>query len=129
MKMTEISYCPHCSAKIITYSHKLNKPLCSALVRCFMTKFNNPFALREINLSHAQMCNFQKLKYWGLVMPDPLGWKITFLGEQFVKGNQSCFAKVKTYRDKVVDFEGDMIKINEVIDGYEWKTNYLENAQ
>jgi len=120
--------CEHCGAKIMKYWHKLNKPLCSALIRAFQAKGFKEFSLREINLSHEQKCNFQKLKYWNLINKSPKGWIITKEGENFVLGLHAVQDRIQTFRDNPVDASDDFVHIHDVVEGYQWRKDYLDGA-
>lgn len=131
--------CEACGAKMVVYKKKLNKPICSALIRIYkklgVGKFGD-IAKLEI-LSHEQQCNFQILDYWGILQRpdpyDPIGrggnWAVTALGEKFIKGEIAVPAWKKTYRQKVVEESKEMVKISDVVEGYEDKAYHVLGAE
>lgn len=125
-----MEYCETCGAKLISYWHNINRPLCSALIRVYLKAKNNPFKITDL-LSHNQICNFQKLKYWNLVEKAPAEgyWIITHLGRDFIKGEIVISRKVKTFRGKAIEFSAEAIKISDVIEGYQLKQDYLKNGE
>lgn len=129
--MTE--YCDCCGAKLVKYWHRLNKGLCGAMIRVYMKNKTGAVKISEI-LTHNQVCNFQKLKYWCLV--EKIGeqekgghWRLTYHGERFVKGEIAIPLKVQTFRGKTFDLSGEVVKIGDVVDGYQYKSDYIKEAQ
>ena len=125
--MTEIEYCECCKAKIIKYWHNLNKSLASAMIRMYSAKGLDYTKISELKLSHAQICNFQKLKYWGFVMKGGVEgtWKLNRIAEEFIQGKTSVPKRMKTYRGKVIDEDGQQVLIKDIIEGYQWRKDYL----
>jgi hypothetical protein len=130
--MTEAVYCNECGAKIIRYWHKLNKPLCSAMIKIYCKYKLNSVKISSV-LAHNQICNFQKLKYWGFVEEiNAVGkggeWRLTPRAEKFIFGEISVPKRVQTYRSKVVSNEGFCF-IKEIVEGYQFKPEYVEEAE
>ena len=99
-----MEFCAHCGAKVVKYKHKLNKPLVSAMIRIYSIARLGEVNISEL-LSHAQVCNFQKLKYWDFVIPGENSgyWKLTSTAEGFIQGLTEASLSVWTYRGKRVD--------------------------
>jgi len=130
MKKEEIRFCECCGAKMVSYTHSLNKGLCKGLIvldrQGGASKLND---MSELNFN--QKTNFQKLKFWGLVQKGSNGvWSITTTGLEFLYGRITVNERVVTYRNVTEKFEGEMVSIEEAMKdfGYWWREQYLENA-
>lgn len=125
-----MNYCECCGARIVKYWHRLNKGLCGALVRVYSKARLNPIKISEV-ISHTQACNFQKLSYWGLVeKAEKEGyWKVTPLGQSFILKNISIPLRVQTFRGKAIDEDQERVEIKDVIEGYQWREDYLGSAE
>ena len=125
--------CPHCGASMQVYAHSLTRGLCDALVRLY--RYGSPARLRDLALSPAMFTNFQKLRYFGLVEQVEIDetrtgkWRLTDLGEQFVRRTVRVPSRVHTYRGKVQRQDGEMVLITDVLPGYFWKIDYARDAQ
>jgi hypothetical protein len=124
-----VDTCEFCGAKIVYYVHRLNKPLCSAMIKIYSKYKFSPCKISE-ELSHAQVCNFQKLKYWGFVEKTKSEgyWVLTPLAEAFIKSQAPMYNKVKTFRGNRVTFEGECIYVHEIIEGYQWRQDYVSRS-
>lgn len=129
--------CEHCGAKIVRYWHRLNKPLVSAMIKIYLKAGLNPVKISEF-LGHNQVCNFQKLKYWEFVRKaqDSDGeegkggmWKLTSRAEQFIKGYLQVPQKVQTYRGSPTDCSTEFIGVGDVVEGYQYKPDYVRDAE
>lgn len=106
--------CPHCGATIRYYQHLLNKPMVSALYR--LSEHGGEANISGIGLSHPQICNFAKLKYWELVTPRHDGvWAITHWGRMFLAGREAVPRRVVTFRGSRVKYEGELVTITEYL--------------
>lgn len=108
----KIELCHHCGAKIVEYPHVLNKPMIEAFKE--LAHANGGRAnLQDLSLTKNQYTNFQKLKYWGIVESchENGEWQVTDLGWQFFRGDGGLRRKVYTYRNKIVEFEGETVSI------------------
>lgn len=134
--------CEACGAKMVVYRKKLNKGLCSALIRIYKKLGVNKFGTitkmeKELNLSYVQLVNFQVLAYWGFIKHpethDHLSkggdWAVTEFGEKFVKGEIAVPIWKMTYRQKVVEESKEMVKISDVVEGYEDKAYHVLGAK
>jgi len=118
----ESEVCPHCGAKMVKYWHRLNRPLCQALELLAKTEgksSRNGVHLRNSGLfTHEQMCNIQKLVYWGMVVKgrESGAWSVTDVGRKFVAGKLRVREGVQTYRGTVLGFRGKRVAFSEVGD-------------
>ena len=85
--------CPACDQSVTAYTHHLNAPLALAFVRLVEHYFEarRPVNInQEIGLDHAQICNFTKLRYFGLVdLIHGHGWVPSTFGIAFYEGRAS----------------------------------------
>lgn len=128
-------FCDHCGAKVVEYKHSLSAGLAGAL-----RKFSGMYGLYAgelslvIQLTYSERCNFQKLRYWGLVkkMGDQDGkggmWNITAQGNAWLRGDTTVSKHVWTYRAQVRRFEGEPVHVEEVLDGWRWRPDYRGDA-
>lgn len=136
MSKKDPARCPHCDATMVEYSHRLSCGILFALVRLYETAKTAPFPIRELDLSHPQMSNFQKLQYWGLAemsktADDRKGgvWAVTLFGESFVHGHAGVKDIAVTYRGKVQRLEGDEVSISSVLEGYQYRGEFKDQAK
>ena len=78
--------------------------------------------------------NFQKLRYWGFVVPvEDAGVRKTAGGpsrttdDDFLLG-EPAFKYVWTYRGEPVDYDGDLITVEQVEAGYKLRPEYAQEA-
>ena len=114
--MPRVEICPCCGRRVVEYRHHLNKILIHDLE--YLLKIGGVATLKELNeefeLSHSELANFQKLRYFGLVEKvGPRTYGITGRGRGFLKGLNNIPYWVIT-RDAVVIAEGPEISITEV---------------
>lgn len=133
--------CECCGAKLVEYKHGMSKSLAESLVvfeRSIHNALTKARILRGSGLNHSQACNFQKLKYWGLV--DKISgkdyrsgeagrWYITKKGYQFLMGAIEIKKNAITYRGKVVAFEGADIDITKASGGWKYRDEYAKEAE
>ena len=120
--------CPHCGASMKMYWHRLTPVLARSLVKAYSFvsgKGENKFDKKDLNLSHSEYGNFQKLRFHGLIAKykeDGVWkkgqWLITRRGAQFLKGQISVPKRVQTFRNKVVDHDFDQVNVKQVIGSY-----------
>ena len=134
--MEEPKTCPTCGAKMVEYKHGLSKGLCRALAKAWSAfSDTQPHEISEMGLDYNHRCNFQKLRYWGLVekVGDPTGkggrWRVTSDGVKFLMGALRVQKAVWTYRGDAVRFEGPMVSHSDVTGGWELRTDFARNAQ
>ena len=137
-RKAEPKRCPHCNASMNEHRHKLNKNLMKALYYVAKTYKKEPFNIKE--LDKVAYCNFQSLRYWGLIEPhfekgDRKGgqWKVTANGLGFCMLQSKVPEVVWSYRGKIVpnSWEQDKSKwklITQVDGGYDYRKDYEEVA-
>ncbi len=113
--------CPNCGALMKEYWHSLSPGLVICLVKAikFVKKNNlNKFKLTDLELSQNQFNNFQKLRFHGLIAHadhDNIKsgqWLITNRGGQFLRGELSVPRKVKTFRNRVIGHDIEVVHIS-----------------
>lgn len=132
--MTKHNKCFNCGANLKEWWHTLTPGLVNNLVAMIAVVkqkgINQVHLQRELNLSKNEYNNFQKLRYHALIAKcyDRLGnhkpgyWLITDRGGKFLRGEMSVPAKVKTFRNKVVDHDLDTVNIRD----YRGKVSWFE---
>lgn len=127
--------CAACGAKIVQYRHRLNKGLASALIRAWEVNGPRPFNPAYLGLTHSQMSNWQKLRYWFFIGkgPEDQGgtWRITVTGIEFLSGLPT-FDGIWTYRGNPVPHGERPIKwtyLKELVPGYEHRQSYAKNEK
>ena len=128
--MPIIKRCPHCDAKMVEYRHVFNKGLAEGLYEIFIAG-GGPINLRKLKLTRTQWTNFQKLRYWGLVLPtkEDGEWVITQIGIDFIVSGKTIKKWVYTYRGESVRFDGEACIFNEIhTPKYDKKLDYVANA-
>lgn len=131
----EQTKCPTCGASAKAYWHKLTPGLVRALLvmaRKVREKNLNVVNKNELQLDHSQYGNFQKLRFHGLIAKHIVNgewhrgeWLITSRGGQFLRAQISVPAKVKTFRNRVVEHSKELTWIKEVMKQDEtWQTEF-----
>lgn len=124
--------CPHCGGKMVEYRHHLSTPLVLALRRLLVAG-RGPVHLGELDLTYSQRCNFQKLRYFGLVdYADPNRrsgrWRVTDAGVRFVRGETECYESVWTFRGERVRWDGERIRLRDVVADYETREEWAAES-
>ena len=131
IKRMKPQICPHCKAIMKVYSHKLNRPLAQALFR-LATRPNGRGSISHIGLTHSQICNFHKLRYWELVEKIEGGvWQVTNFGRMFLENTYPVYERVLSYRGKLssVDKNSKQVKFSDYLDfKYERREDYVQNS-
>ena len=99
------------------YSHSLNRPLCEALVELYVSP-DHTGVISKLNINHSQINNFHKLRYWGLVERAKFGlheWKVTELGELFIRGETHLPSCVYTVNNERVATGGKSKNIDDIL--------------
>lgn len=123
-------HCEYCGAALTKYWHKLTPVLVDSLIeahKAVVRNNENHFEKADLQLSHSQYGNFQKLRFHGLIAKfkedDGLGrkvwrrghWLITKRGAAFLKGEEDIPYQVQTFRNRVVDHDSRNVNIKDVI--------------
>jgi len=122
---------------MVKYRHRLNKPMVMALSKMYGLHRQNPCLISEIGLSHSQICNFQKLRYWGIIAKfkdnegDRKGgtWFITNLGANFLLGRIKLSLRVWSWRGEKTEEESEQVSIFQVDAGYQYRPEWIEEAE
>jgi len=130
--MKEKKYCQCCGASMNTHTHSLTKGIVNGLRKFAEKSGGKPLNLKHAELTRNEWDNFQKLKYWKLVVQtDGIKngvWQVTDVGHQFLSGRINLHKKQVTYRGKVMKSDGDLITIKnvEVTPYFLHRDNYQE---
>lgn len=100
MSNNKVEICPHCGQKMVTYRHKLNKVLISALLK--LQQAGGKGKVDNLGLTHSEFANMQKLRYFGLVDKDRNNYILNELGEHFLNGTARVPSVVYTKHGVVV---------------------------
>lgn len=105
MKYTE--ECGHCGHVVTAFTHNLNKPLINLFIRFVEEYLRNPRPInvnQEIQATHTQLCNWQKLRYFDLIKEvDGQGlWVPTSIGIDFYYGEITMLTPVATINAEVI---------------------------
>ena len=123
-------HCEHCGAKMVEYPHKINEPMVKSLQAIYKANKQEPTLISDI-LIHNQICNFYKLKYWGLVTKSSGDgyWQLTDRAVLFLFNQVTLPHRVWTFRDKLIRFDTDkLLGIYDVDEGYQKRDYYVAMA-
>jgi len=136
MRRGDTNYCECCGAKLVEYKHGLSKGLCRSLAKAVVTFGDTePHDIKDMPLDYNHRCNFQKLRYWGLVekIGDSLGkggkWRVTEKGMSFVKNEISVDRFVWTYRGEVESYDGEKLFITDITGGWQYRIEYAKDRR
>lgn len=135
-------HCSHCGASLKKYWHRLTPGLINTLVKVYVgisSKGENVITKDELDLTHSEYGNFQKLRFHALIAKHKVDgkwnrrdWLITRRGVEFLKDQIKIPYRVQTFRNKVVAHDAKRIGIADVMgsqpyfEGYEEFKNQLE---
>lgn len=131
----ESGICFNCGAKMVEYRHSFNRGM--AVVLRKMYQAGEPVQLGDLSLTPSQYTNTYKIRFWGLAdtingenMDIRKGgrWKLTPEGKSFVEGGCWIQKSVVTYRGKRIRFEGPKIGFRSVMEGYEYRQDFADQA-
>lgn len=134
--------CPHCGNRITAYIVKLNEPLISAFVAFAgrRMELGRAVAKRELQLTHSQYGNFQKLRHFGLIAPAGKAWEMTPLGWDFYYGRKTILTPAAQFGNapladdhpawKTHDGAREAISITDVLkEGWRDRASYKEEKR
>lgn len=122
-----VSFCPICGHKLVEYKHSINKTLVSCLAR--LDALGGRARLDQMRLDNTQFANFQKLRYFGLAIPNENNeWQITNNGIWFLQGRTQISRFVVTKNAQVIRKSIEVVFINEIKDCVQYKTNWKQQA-
>jgi len=137
----KLAYCECCGAKMVEYKHSISKSLLRVLVGILRVTVENGCAEFEvcqlIKLTHNQLSNMHKLKYWGLIEKPPGDdnegkggcWVLTEKALKFLRGEIQLQKYVVTYRNSVQRFEGECLLVWEVTGGWWYRPDYVSHSK
>lgn len=131
----ELTICPHCGATMKETWQSLTPGLINILIKCYQcvsNKKDNVFTMNELKLTHSEYGNFQKLRFHALIAKRkvngqivPKEWVITHRGGNFLKGEISVPSRVKTFRNRVIDRDENLVTIGDVMRSQPyWQVNF-----
>ena len=127
--------CPHCGASMMEHRHTLSVAMVEALDR--LSRHPGPVNIKILGLTRNQWDNFQKLRYWGLVVKSHRGngerigghWQITAAGWRFLGGNARVPRSVWTYRGEWVRSDEQLVRVQDVHARYKTRPEYAAEAR
>jgi len=125
--MKDKEYCPYCGQKYMKNKHTFSKALGQILLKAaHRYKEGQGFHLiKDLELTHNQACNFQKLAYWEVVEKHfEYGirkggyWHLTHKAVEIIDGTN--FPKsITTFNNKVMEISGERTRLKDVLGYYE----------
>jgi hypothetical protein len=120
VKDNEKRWCPHCGASMNMQKHTMSRMLVECLAALKVA--GGKAFVREMNLPTNGGPNFQKLRYWGLVVKEGIKdeggdsrWIITSTGEGFLAGMTVVSKAVYTYRGDLKEWSDNFVSYAEVM--------------
>ena len=117
--------CPFCGASLVERWIAITPGLVKVLVKCYenvYAKQKNLFEFNELTLNHTEYANYQKLRFHALIAKHKIGgeiiereWVITRRGFQFLRGEVQIPAKVKVFRNRVIDHDDQLVTVTNVM--------------
>jgi len=123
-----ITICPACGRKLVEYKHSINKTLVSCLAR--LNALGGRARLDMMRLDNTQFSNFQKLRYFALVIPtnENNEWQITDRGVWFLQGRVQIPRFVITRNAKTIRESPELVFINQVKDCVQYRIEWQGQA-
>lgn len=124
-----VTVCPNCGHQSVEYKHTINKTLIAGLARLYC--LGGRARLDKMYLDNTQFANFQKLRYFNLIIPTHMNneWQITNDGRWFLQGRIQVPRFVITRNALVIRKSPELVYINEVKDCVEYKINWQSQAK
>lgn len=116
--MKRVKLCETCGGKIVRYKHVMSRGLANALI-AFAREGKRARRIGKTRLTHNQMNNFQKLRYWKLVRQVGVGshsgvWEITRRGWEFLAEERSVPRYTRTFRAEVVAVSKQKVYVSDI---------------
>ena len=129
MGKNNISICPTCGQKIVDYKHNINKTLVSCLWHLY--RAGGRARLDNMELDNTQFTNFQKLRYFHLVVAtgQHSEWQITKEGTEFLQGRRKIPKFVITRNALVKQVSDELVFVQEVKECVSFKVEWREQAE
>jgi hypothetical protein len=131
---TECKTCSCCGQKILRNRHGFTGGLARILLKTAERyTVGEHFRLKDF-LTHVEICNFQKLAYFGLSEKhrNTLGehvsgeWTLTIRALNLIRGEEKVESWVETFANKVVDWSPERIGIADTIGTYLIPSDYAK---
>lgn len=124
-----ISTCPACGQKIVDYKHNINKTLVSCLWHLY--RVGGRARLDTMQLDNTQFTNFQKLRYFHLVVAtgQHSEWQITKEGTEFLQGRCKIPKFVITRNALVKQISDEPTFVQDVKECVAFKVDWQEQAE
>lgn len=123
-----VAFCPTCGQKLVDYKHNINKTLISCLWH--LQNAGGLARLDKLQLDNTQFTNFQKLRYFHLVVAtgQHSEWQITRAGTEFLQGRRRIPKFVITRNAVVKQASDELVFVQEVKDCVAFKVEWQEQA-
>lgn len=123
-----ISVCPTCGQKIVDYKHNINKTLVSCLWH--LHRAGGRARLDNMDLDNTQFTNFQKLRYFHLVVAtgQHSEWQITKEGMEFLQGRRRIPKFVITRNALVKQVSDEQVFVGDVKECVAFKVEWREQG-
>jgi hypothetical protein len=123
--------CPTCLQPIrLSQLHGLTPGLVAALKQFNDATRGTVGRLSAVITDRTSVDNFQKLKYWGLIIQvDGRGsktgrWRVSRNGARFLSGEITVRKNVRTFHDRVVRYEGMPVFVHEIAGEVFWMQHH-----
>ena len=135
----EPKFCECCGQKIMRNRQSFSAGMATILLKSaehFMV--GTPFHLQnDIDFTHNEYTNFQKLKFWGLAEKyyNTLGmrvggkWFLTIRALKLIRGEEKVESWLETFNNKVVARSPEMIGLADCIGTYTLPTEYAKEQR
>lgn len=126
---SNISVCPTCGQKIVDYKHNINKTLVSCLWHLY--RAGGCARLDSLKLDNTQFTNFQKLRYFHLVVAtgQHSEWQITKTGIEFLQGRRKIPKFVITRDALVKQTSDELILVHEIKECLSFRVSWQIQAK
>lgn len=120
--------CHSCGQKLPRlYRHRLSKGLVSGLWKLY--HLHRPASICEIGLLNNEFGNFQKLRYFELIVSVDGKWSVTQRGFMFLANRVEVEKTVITRKSRVVERSNEKIRVGDIDEGWQTKLDYAREAR
>lgn len=115
-QLAEGEKCPCCGQFSKIYRRNIHHTMASALIKLY----NAGGELGYVHVASiaGPACEAGKLRFWGLLEPDPRRrgwWRLTQRGVRFVKGEESVRKYAHTFNNELLFSSGPTVTINDCL--------------
>ena len=123
---TEIKCCENCGQSLRANWHTFGEKMARMFVDFARTSNGEPMKLRDaFGNDTNRYCNFQKLRYFGVVVHHKGKYQISAKGHQFLRGDIPIPKKVFTVQNKVERAGKDIVFLADVLkERAEWQKEH-----